>query len=161
MGKDQQVSADEQPESTTSRGKRRTNTDPPEDKGNVARAAAAMGAAAAGASLGMGLGAPGIVPGIVGVSILGAIKAIRSSRTSVVMARVSKENLQRLDDLVDCGLTNSRSESAAFLIAEGVKARAELYEKIHEHSQVIRNAREELRRLLGEESSPASNETQE
>ena len=114
-----------------------------------------MGAAAAGASLGMGLGAPGIVPGIVGVSILGAIKAIRSSRTSVVMARISKENLQRLDDLVDCGLTNSRSESAAFLIAEGVKARAELYEKIHEHSQVIRNAREELRRLLGEESSPS------
>ena len=116
-----------------------------------------MGAAAAGAAVGMGLG----VPGIVGVSILGAIKAIRNSRTSVVMARVSKENLQQLDDLVDCGLTNSRSESAAFLIAEGIKARAELYEKIHEHSQVIRNAREELRRILGEEPSPASSETPE
>ena len=76
--------------------------------------------------------------------------------TSVVMVRVSEESLGRLDDLVACGLTNSRSEAAAFLIAEGIKAQAGLFEKIKEQSQVIRNAREKLSRLLDEEPGETS-----
>ena len=115
------------------------------DVGRAVRDAAVMGAAAA--SLGPA--------GVVGLSIWETIKSLRNNRSSVVMARVSKEDLQRLDDLVDCGLTNSRSESAAFLIAEGIKARADLYDVIHEQSQVIRNAREEIRRVLGDEATSA------
>ena len=111
------------------------------DVGRAVRDVAVKGAVAA------SMGATGIV----GLSLWETIKAIRNNRNSVVMARVSQDDLQRLDDLVDCGLVNSRSEAAAFLIAEGIKARAELFEKINEHSQVIRNAREEIRRLLGED----------
>ncbi len=136
------ISVKDQPESTQAGDKPGAR----ETLGDVGRAVsdvAAKGIVAA------GLGPPGIV----GLSIFEAIKAIRNTRSSVVMARVSKEDLQRLDDLVDCGLVNSRSEAAAFLIAEGIKVRAELFEKIQEHSQLIRNAREEIRRFLGEEPS--------
>ena len=87
----------------------------------------------------------------VGGSIRETLKSVRTSRSSVVMVRLSKESLQRLDDLVDCGVTNSRSEAAAFLIAEGVRARADLYDKIAEQSEIIRKAREELSRLIDQE----------
>ena len=45
----------------------------------------------------------------------------------------------------------SRSEAAAFLIDEGIRAMAGLFEEITEQAQVIRNAREKLSRLLDEE----------
>ena len=90
----------------------------------------------------------------VGESLRDTIKSVRSARDSVVMVRMSKESLRNLDALVDCGLTKSRSESAAFLITEGIKARASMYEKIAEQSEVIRNAREELSRLLDEDLEP-------
>ncbi len=87
----------------------------------------------------------------VGESLRDTIKSVRTARDSVVMVRMSKESLRNLDALVDCGLTRSRSEAAAFLISEGIKARASMYEKIAEQSEVIRNAREELSRLLDED----------
>ena len=93
----------------------------------------------------------------VGGSIRETLKSVRTSRSSVVMVRLSKESLQRIDDLVDCGVTNSRSEAAAFLIAEGVRARADLYDKIAEQSEIIRNAREELSRLIDQEAEDATN----
>ncbi len=64
------------------------------------------------------------------------------------MVRVSKDALQKLDELVECGLLSSRSTAAAYLISEGVRARKDLYEKIAEQSEVIREAREKLQRLL-------------
>lgn len=84
-------------------------------------------------------------------SIRDSINAVRSTRDSVVMVRLSKESLERLDELVDSGVTNSRSEAAAFLIGEGVKARSDLFDKIAEQTRVIREAREKLRQLLDEE----------
>jgi hypothetical protein len=96
-----------------------------------------------------------VVAANVGESIRETIKSVRSNRDSVVMVRVNKESLRRLDQLVDCGLTNSRSEAAALLITEGIKARTDLYDKIAEQSEVIRNAREELKRLLDEDSADA------
>ena len=92
----------------------------------------------------------------VGGSIRETLKSVRTSRSSVVMVRLSKESLQRLDDLVDCGVTNSRSEAAAFLIIEGVRARADLYDKIAEQSEIIRKAREELSRLIDQEEKSAT-----
>ena len=94
----------------------------------------------------------------VGESIRDTIKTVRDTRDSVVMVRVNKESLLKLDELVDCGLTNSRSEAAAFLITEGVKARSDLYDKISEQSEVIRNAREKLRKLLDDEPESAEGE---
>ena len=87
----------------------------------------------------------------VGGSIRDSINAVRTTRDSVVMVRLSKDSLDRLDELVDSGVTNSRSEAAAFLIGEGVKARSDLFDKIAEQTRVIREAREKLRQLLEDE----------
>ncbi len=89
-----------------------------------------------------------------GDSLRTTIESVRSKRDNVVMVRVSRESLARLDELVDCGLTNSRSEAAAFLIAEGIKTRTDLYEKIAEQSKVIRQAKERLKALLDDEAMP-------
>ena len=91
----------------------------------------------------------------VGESIKGTLKETiqraRSARDSVVMIRVDKESLARLDELVEAGISNSRSEAAAFLIAEGIKAQQDLFDKIAEKVEQIRKAKEELRGLLNQE----------
>ena len=97
-----------------------------------------------------------VVATTVGESLRTTIESVRSKRDNVVMVRVSRESLARLDELVDCGLTNSRSEAAAFLIAEGIKAREDLYGKIAEQSKVIRQAKERLNALLDGEEVPDS-----
>ena len=97
------------------------------------------------------LGKSGDVAASVSDSIRDTIKTVRDTRDSVVMVRVSRESVDRLDELVDAGLANSRSEAAAFLITEGITARADLYDKIAEQTEVIRNAREKLRKLLEED----------
>ncbi len=90
----------------------------------------------------------------VGDSIRDSINTVRTTRDSVVMVRLSKESLDKLDELVDSGVTNSRSEAAAFLIGEGAKARSDLFDKIAEQTRVIREAREKLRQLLEEDPEP-------
>ena len=92
----------------------------------------------------------------VGESIRETIKAVRTTRDSVVVVRVSKDSLEQLDELVDSGLTKSRSEAAALMIAEGIKARADLFDKIAEQTQVIRAAREQLKKLLEDEAVASS-----
>ncbi len=79
---------------------------------------------------------------------------VRDGRTNVVMVRVSRDSLDRLDELVDCGLARSRSEAAAFLIAEGSHARTNLFEKIAEQARVIRQAKDRLKELLKDEELP-------
>ena len=78
-----------------------------------------------------------------------SLKTVRKTRDSVVMVRLNKESLQRIDELVDCQVTKSRSEAAALLINEGIKARADLFNEVAEQAEIIRQARERLRTLLG------------
>ena len=96
---------------------------------------------------------------VVGETVKGGVKdavdGVRSARDSVVMIRVDKESLARLDDLTESGIAGSRSEAAAFLISEGIKARQPLFDKIADKIQQIRAAKEELRNLLEEEEAEA------
>ncbi|MDP7533724.1 MAG: hypothetical protein QGI88_08125 [SAR202 cluster bacterium] len=89
----------------------------------------------------------------VGETIRETIQAVRTARPSVVMVRINKESLARLDVLVDSGINSSRSEAAAFMIAEGIKAKSDLFNKIAEKTELIRNTRDQLRRLLGEDEA--------
>ena len=81
-------------------------------------------------------------------------ETVRDGRTNVVMVRVSRDSLDRLDELIDCGLARSRSEAAAFLIAEGSQARKDLFRKIAEQTRVIRQAKDRLKELLKDEDLP-------
>ncbi len=66
-------------------------------------------------------------------------------RGNVVMVRVNDEALAHLDMLVDAEITKSRSESAAFLINEGIRANEALFEKISAITRQISELREQLR----------------
>ena len=76
----------------------------------------------------------------------------RATRDNVVMVRVDKESLARMDELVEAELAGSRSEAAAYLISEGIKARNPLFDAISTKVEEIRKAKEELRELLEQES---------
>ena len=84
----------------------------------------------------------------IGENIRDTIQGVRGSRDNVVMVRVDKASLDRLDELVEAGIMSSRSEAAAFLISEGIKARQPLFDRIAEKIQDIRRAKEELRRMV-------------
>ena len=66
-------------------------------------------------------------------------------RANVVMVRVNDESLEHLDMLVDAEITNSRSESAAFLISEGIKANQALFDKISAITEQTAELRDQLR----------------
>ena len=78
----------------------------------------------------------------------------RQTRDNVVMVRVDKESLNRLDELVEAEVVGSRSEAAAYLITAGIAARQSLFDTIAAKVDEIRKAKEELRKLLNEEDKP-------
>lgn len=78
-------------------------------------------------------------------------------RANVVMVRVNEEVLEKLEDLVEAGIFKSQSESAAFLIQEGIKAQDALFQKIGEHTKRIRELREELKSMVNPDE-PAKDE---
>ncbi len=75
-------------------------------------------------------------------------------RANVVMVRVNEEVLEKLEDLVEAGIFKSQSESAAFLIQEGIKAQDAMFQKIGEHTKRIRELREELKNLVNPAEPP-------
>ena len=76
-----------------------------------------------------------------GKTLAGAMQ----DRANVVMVRVNDDALKHLDMLVEADITKSRSESAAFLITEGVKANQELFGKISSITEQIAALRAQLR----------------
>ncbi len=84
-------------------------------------------------------------------SLRTAVSRALTGRTNVVMVRVNDETLRYLDMLVEADICKSRSESAAFLIAEGVKANAALYERISEVTEQIAELRRQLREIVSGE----------
>ncbi len=72
----------------------------------------------------------------------------RGARDNVVMVRVDKDSLDKMDELVEAELAGSRSEAAAYLISEGIKSREPLFDAISAKVAEIRKAKEELRVLL-------------
>jgi tRNA A37 threonylcarbamoyltransferase TsaD len=88
-------------------------------------------------------------------SLRTAVSRALADRTNVVMVRVNDETLRYLDMLVEAEICKSRSESAAFLIAEGVKANTALYERISDVTEQIAELRRQLREIVGGEGKPA------
>lgn len=81
-------------------------------------------------------------------SISKAIESALSARDHVVMVRVNDESLKRLDALVQSGIFKSRSESAAFLIGEGIKGQSVLFDSIAQKIEEIERLRSELKSIV-------------
>ena len=67
------------------------------------------------------------------------------TRENVVMMRVNNETLRNLDMLIEAEVTKSRSESAAYLVGEGIKAQKEFFDRIGEVTDQITKLRTQLR----------------
>lgn len=72
-------------------------------------------------------------------------------RNNVVMMRVDQDTIDKIDQLVDAGICKSRSESAAFLIDEGVKACSELFARINDKLRQIQQLKSELKDIIADE----------
>lgn len=81
-------------------------------------------------------------------SIKKAIDKALSSRNTVLTIRVNEESNKKLNMLVDVGLFKSRSESAAFLIEQGIKNQELLFSKIEDKMGTIDKIKEELRTIV-------------
>ena len=76
-------------------------------------------------------------------------------RNNVVMVRVDEENLSRIDELVESGQFNSRSEATAFLIDEGIKSKQQMFDKMAEKISQIQGLRNELETMIAEDAKPS------
>ncbi|NIM60044.1 MAG: hypothetical protein GTO16_14065 [Candidatus Aminicenantes bacterium] len=84
-------------------------------------------------------------------SIKKVIDKAMVARNTVLTIRVNDESNEKLRMLVDVGLFKSRSESAAFLIQEGIKSQEELFAKISTKLKKIDKIKDELKDIVSEE----------
>ena len=94
-------------------------------------------------------------------SIRKVIDKALASRNTVLTIRVNDESNKKLNMLVEAGLFKSRSESAAFLIEEGIKNQEPLFSKITDKLKKMEKIRDELKVIVSKEvGSKPSGSTQ-
>ena len=84
-------------------------------------------------------------------SIRKVIDKALASRNTVLTIRVNDESNRKLNMLVEAGLFKSRSESAAFLIEEGIKSQEPLFSKIADKLKKMEKIRDELKDIVSKE----------
>lgn len=84
-------------------------------------------------------------------SIKQSIDNALESRNTVLTIRVNDEANTKMGMLVDAGIFKSRSESAAFLIEEGIKHQEALFNKISAKLEQITKLKDDLKTILSEE----------
>jgi len=84
-------------------------------------------------------------------SIRKVIDRALASRNTVLTIRVNDESNKKLNMLVEAGLFKSRSESAAFLIEEGIKNQQPLFLKITDKLKKMEKIRDELMDIVSKE----------
>jgi rubrerythrin len=62
-------------------------------------------------------------------------------RLNVVASRIGDDELRLIDMLTEAGLFNTRSEAVAYLVAEGIKARKDVFDKVSSSLEEIRRMR--------------------
>jgi Arc/MetJ-type ribon-helix-helix transcriptional regulator len=77
-----------------------------------------------------------------------AVERALNVKDTTVLIRLNDHASDSLDKLVTAGVFKSRTEAAAFLIDEGVKAQSALFQRIEERMSEIERLREELRQSV-------------
>ena len=123
---------------------------PAEEKPAVAQAAAAHVSAAATATASALKDAFG--------SLGKAFASALGDRDQVVMVHVNRDALHHLDMLVAGEVTKNRSEGAAIMINEGIKASVELFDRINATAAQIAALRSQLREAVATEPDTPTEE---
>ena len=77
-------------------------------------------------------------------------KAISAKDDYVVAVKISPEAQDKLEQLVQAGVFRSRAEAAGFLIDEGIKTQAALFDRVRQKLAEIERLRAELRGLIAD-----------
>ncbi len=77
-----------------------------------------------------------------------AVERAVNVRDTTVILRLADSESDAIDTLVSAGIYKSRADAANFLIAEGIKAQAELFAKVHSKMEEIEKLRSELRQSV-------------
>lgn len=80
-----------------------------------------------------------------------AVERAINVRDTTVLIRLSDESSDKVDTLVSAGVFKSRAEAASFLIEEGIKAQASLFQRIQDKLTEIEKLRAELRTSISPE----------
>ncbi|MGB7923660.1 MAG: hypothetical protein WCF57_10490 [Pyrinomonadaceae bacterium] len=80
-------------------------------------------------------------------------RAMSAKDDYVVAVKVSPEAQEKLEQLVQAGVFRSRAEAAAFLIDEGIKTQAALFDRVQQKLSEIERLRAELRGMINEKPS--------
>ena len=80
-----------------------------------------------------------------------AVERALNVRDTTVLLRLSDAASDSLDTLVSSGIFRNRTEAAAFLIDEGIKAQAPLFQRIQSKLSEIERLRDELRHSVSPE----------
>ncbi len=94
-------------------------------------------------------------------SIKKVIDKALASRNTVLTIRVNEDSDKKLKMLVDAGLFKSRSESAAFLIHEGIKSQEPLFTKISSQLLKIEKIQTELKDIISQEMAEVETQSKE
>lgn len=82
-------------------------------------------------------------------------RAISAKDDYVVAVKVSHDAQEKLEQLVQAGVFRSRAEAAAFLIDEGIKTQAALFERVQQKLSEIERLRAELRGMVSADKTEA------
>lgn len=77
-------------------------------------------------------------------------KAMSAKDDFVVAVKVSPGAQEKLEQLVQAGVFRSRAEAAAYLIDEGIKTQAALFDRVRQKLSEIERLRAELRGMINE-----------
>src|SRR5882762_7106288 len=80
-------------------------------------------------------------------------RAISVKDEYVVAVKVSPAAQEKVDQLVAAGIFRSRAEAAGFLVEEGIKTQAALFERVQQKLAEIERLRAELRGMVNEPTS--------
>ncbi len=81
-----------------------------------------------------------------------AVERAMNMKDTTVVTRLNDDASEKLDLLVQAGVFKNRVEASAFLIEEGIKAQAPLFQRIQDKMTEIEKLRAELRNTV----SPAA-----
>jgi len=80
-------------------------------------------------------------------------RAISAKDDYVVAVKVSPLAQEKVDQLVAAGIFRNRAEAAGFLVDEGIKTQAALFERVQQKLAEIERLRAELRGMVNERSA--------
>jgi len=80
-----------------------------------------------------------------------AVERAMNVRDTTVLIRLPDATSDSIDTLVSAGIFKGRSEAAAFLIDEGIKAQSALFQRIQDKLSEIEKLRDELRHSVKSE----------